>query len=162
MTATEIRSLIEQTIEGQGSAIDIGGGLPKILKGICDLIEGGEPLKIVPLSYDDQRGVYRISEDNYNRALQAAAIVFENNEYHRVTDWQTLMAVSAENASKAQQGYDPVSCAVFAARLAFYADTEGYTPDDDRLYDYELCVVLYTSSPLGKEFLAYETTREQE
>ena len=38
MTPTEIRNLIAKKIEGQGSAIDIGNGLPAIPNGILDEI----------------------------------------------------------------------------------------------------------------------------
>lgn len=41
MDTSEIRALIAQKIAGQGSMVDVGGGLPAILNAICDAIEGG-------------------------------------------------------------------------------------------------------------------------
>lgn len=38
MTKDEIKALIAHGIEGQGSAIDLGGVLPKILNGLLDAI----------------------------------------------------------------------------------------------------------------------------
>ena len=53
MTKQEIIALIAAKIEGQGSQVDVGGGLPKILKGIIDLIQPApEPIEPEPLVVD--------------------------------------------------------------------------------------------------------------
>lgn len=39
MTTDEIRALVAQKIAGQGSAVDVGSGLPTILNAICDALD---------------------------------------------------------------------------------------------------------------------------
>lgn len=46
MTIVEIKALIAKCLEGQGSAIDAGGALPKVLNGIIDTF--GRTLEITP------------------------------------------------------------------------------------------------------------------
>lgn len=76
MTKDEIKSLVAAKIAGQGSMVDVGGGLPTILNEIIDLIpEGGgggfEPLvvestDIVPLGTTE----FTISADDFNAAKE--------------------------------------------------------------------------------------------
>jgi hypothetical protein len=40
MTIKEIKDLIAAKILGQGTMVDAGGGLPKILNAICEILEG--------------------------------------------------------------------------------------------------------------------------
>lgn len=47
MTPTELKDLIAATIAGQGTNVDAGGSLPKILNGIIDLLGGGAKPLIV-------------------------------------------------------------------------------------------------------------------
>lgn len=53
MTIQEIRDLIAKKIAGQGTQVDVGGGLPAILNAICDTLESGggggaaEPLVVI-------------------------------------------------------------------------------------------------------------------
>ncbi len=42
MTKQEIEALINAKIAGQGSAVDVGGALPQVLKAILDMAAGGE------------------------------------------------------------------------------------------------------------------------
>lgn len=57
MTPTEIRNLIAKKIEGQGTMVDIGNGLPVILNGILDMIADIPAPKIVTSgnSWDELR-----------------------------------------------------------------------------------------------------------
>ena len=43
MTIQEIRDMVAKKIAGQGTMVDVGGGLPAILNAICDAIEGVSP-----------------------------------------------------------------------------------------------------------------------
>ena len=63
MTKDEIKSLVAAKIAGQGSMVDVGGGLPTILNEIIDLIPeggGGESLNIELIAAEDA-GYYNIA-----------------------------------------------------------------------------------------------------
>lgn len=47
MTIQEIRDLVAKKISGQGTMVDVGGGLPAILNGILDLIAASPSLDTI-------------------------------------------------------------------------------------------------------------------
>lgn len=75
MTKDEIKSLVAAKIAGQGSMVDVGGGLPTILNEIIDLIpEGGgggfEPLVIMSMDVIISGTTVAISEDDFIAARE--------------------------------------------------------------------------------------------
>lgn len=75
MTIQEIREKIAQTIAGQGSMVDIGGGLPGILNSILDAVEGGGSVKpvIVEGTIDADSGNFtpKAGQPSFGDALNA-------------------------------------------------------------------------------------------
>lgn len=47
MTIVEIRDLVAKKISGQGTMVDVGGGLPAILNGILDLVAASPSLDTI-------------------------------------------------------------------------------------------------------------------
>lgn len=70
MTKDEIKALVAAKIAGQGSMVDVGGGLPTILNEIIDLIpEGGgggiEPYILKNQVFDSEEGVLLIAPEDF-------------------------------------------------------------------------------------------------
>jgi hypothetical protein len=72
MTTQEIRDLIAKKIAGQGTQVDLGNGLPAILNGILDAVEGAsmEPL-IVEGTNSDSRFSESAGQPTFSEALEA-------------------------------------------------------------------------------------------
>ena len=62
MTTDEIRALIAQKIAGQGSAVDVGGGLPTILNAICDALDAIPAPYELPVASDNTLGGIKTGE----------------------------------------------------------------------------------------------------
>lgn len=72
MDTNEIRALIAQKIAGQGSMVDVGGGLPAILNAIVELLpDGDEKVTFDLTEYTVQGNVIGVSENVYNDILDA-------------------------------------------------------------------------------------------
>lgn len=73
MTIREIRDLIAKKITGQGTQVDLGNGLPAILNGILDAVEGGssaEPL-VVEGTNSDSGFIESAGQPTFSEALEA-------------------------------------------------------------------------------------------
>lgn len=59
MTTQEIKALIAEKIAGQGSMVDVGGGLPAILNALCDLIPQVPdiPIDVIPITGTEYLGL---------------------------------------------------------------------------------------------------------
>ena len=95
MTTNEIKTLIQNTIAGQGSQVDIGGKLAGILSAIVDAIPSGEIPRPIVLSRWPQAGDHLedLAEIGLTREeIQAAAagkrtgIVTTDNQFFPLTD----------------------------------------------------------------------------
>lgn len=95
MTPTEIRNLIAKKIEGQGSAIDIGNGLPAILNGLIELVENAVPaaLKNIPVIEKITESPVSISEELYSEIVINSAIIYDGKLMTLVTDETIARAV---------------------------------------------------------------------
>lgn len=103
MTKDEIKALVAAKIAGQGSMVDVGGGLPTILNEIIDLIpEGGgggfEPLVIEGRVVED---VIMVDDsDLYDEAVDKfcqgfpVAIFFE---YEKAVQHEAIIAFDGEH-----------------------------------------------------------------
>lgn len=56
MTTNEIKTLIQNTIAGQGSQVDIGGKLAEVLNALADAVSGVNETVILQLSIDPPTG----------------------------------------------------------------------------------------------------------
>lgn len=92
MTTNEIKTLIQNTIAGQGSQVDIGGKLAEILGAIVDAIPSGEMPRPIVLTGEPQDGdtIEILAEKGLTiQEIQAAARgertgVVRNNTYYSI------------------------------------------------------------------------------
>ena len=98
MTKEQIKDLVAAKIAGQGSMVDVGGGLPTIFNEIIDLIpEGGgggfEPLVIE--GRVDEGDIIIDDSDSYDEAVdkfcQGFPVVI-TFEYQDVTQYEAIIA----------------------------------------------------------------------
>lgn len=81
MTIEEVKALIAKGLEGQGSAIDAGGVLPKVLNGIIDIVVGEKKKVEVPnlssfttVSKAQAAAALEISESDLDSLFEADVI----------------------------------------------------------------------------------------
>ena len=83
MTTNEIKTLIQNTIAGQGSQVDIGGKLAEVLNALADAVSGvvsgvdvTDVLTDVPTT---------ISSELYQKIMDAPVLVANGKAYFRLT-----------------------------------------------------------------------------
>lgn len=96
MTPTEIRNLIAKKIEGQGSAIDIGNGLPAILNGLVELVENAAPKIITSDKNWDE-----VTSGEYNtKALFASALGIQESDVDNLPSCDELKLFASSMSLK--------------------------------------------------------------
>ena len=79
-TINEIKNLIKTKIEGQGSQVDIGNGLPQILNGIVDALEAIPEVtpSYIDLAYVDDTPLSNLSKSEMCEALEITDKQFDD------------------------------------------------------------------------------------
>lgn len=83
MTIQEIRDLVAKKIMGQGTMVDVGGGLPAILNGILDLIAAVAQSIAVPTLTAEESELdnrIKITPDRYAELISSTIIKGHNGE----------------------------------------------------------------------------------
>lgn len=83
MTTNEIKTLIQNTIAGQGSQVDIGGKLAEVLNALADAVSGVvSGVDVTDIITDVPTG---ISSELYQKIMDAPVLVANGKSYLRLT-----------------------------------------------------------------------------
>lgn len=78
MTTDEIKTLIAQTIQGQGDAVDVGGGLAKILTSLAEAAP--KVVYLDDIQFDDS-GKATLTLEQYDDIRAAQGLVYDGSKF---------------------------------------------------------------------------------
>lgn len=131
MTTQEIRDLVAKKISGQGTMVDVGGGLPAILNGILDIVVGAKKKVEVPIptTFEDltkaqAAAELHISESDLDSLFEADVITTTGPG-----STISLCLISNINAGNKYAGFGSASGNLggFSFEIHYDKDTEKYS-----------------------------------
>lgn len=130
MTTNEIKTLIQNTIAGQGSQVDIGGKLAEILVSIVDAIPAAAYIDVTDLI--KTTGIAELTEQQFTKFQNSAGLISNGVFYPKVT----ALTTEQSNALDAASGYQ-----INGSVVPF-----GYFVFDDNVVDSALGLFVFLDS----------------
>lgn len=137
MTIQEIRDLIAKKISGQGTMVDVGGGLPAILNGILDLVAASPSLDTIVGDIDAAIPNWNgaaIQTDPTIAALATKPILKWRNEYYVLASYVPAEIMDANQDARTGKywcicDYESDSHDLSGAQAIFY----GFNDRQDQI-----------------------------